>query len=218
MIKAVIFDFDGLLADTEIISYRIYKTILERYGHSFSMEEYAQTYSGKTEKENIGHMMHAYSLPVSFDECFLSEQETEKELFEKGVELKPGVLTLLKYLNSRRYKIAIATSSDRERAMKILKKHCLHAFFMTGVFAEDIRHCKPDPEIFLKAAEKLGENPENCLVLEDSEAGIQAACIAGMKVICVPDMKRPDDVYLDKCIAVKDTLDEVIDILDDHPL
>ena len=218
MIKAVIFDFDGLLVDTEIISYRIYKTILEKYSHSFSMEEYARNYSGKTEKENIRNLIDTYRLPLSFDECFSLEQETEKELFEKGVELKPGALKLLRYLNEKRYKIAIATSSDRERAMKILKNHCLYSYFMAGVFAEDISHCKPDPEIFLKAAEKLNEYPECCLVLEDSEAGIQAACNAGMKVICVPDMKRPDDVYLDKCLAVKDTLDEVIDILDDHPL
>lgn len=218
MIKAVIFDFDGLLVDTEIISYRIYKTILETYSHSFSMEEYARNYSGKTEKENIRNLIDTYRLPLSFDECFSLEQETEKELFEKGVELKPGALKLLKYLNEKRYKIAIATSSDRERAMKILRKHCLNAFFMTGVFAEDISHCKPDPEIFLKAAEKLNEDPRCCLVLEDSEAGILAAFNAGMKIVCIPDMKKPDGVYLDKCLAAKDTLDEVISVLNDHLL
>ena len=215
MIKAVIFDFDGLLADTEVISFNVYEKILKRYGHSFSKEEYAQDYSGKTEENNIRRLIDTYSLPLSFDECYLLEQETEKELLEKGVRLKPGAVKLLEYLIANRYKTAIATSSTRERAMKVLREYCIHPYFWTCVFAENISHCKPDPEIFLKAAEKLGEDPENCLVLEDSEAGIQAAFNAGMKVICIPDMKRPDDVFLEKCLAIKDTLDEVINVLED---
>ena len=68
---------------------------------------------------------------------------------------------------------------------------------------------KPFPDIFLKVSEKLNESPENCLVIEDSESGIQAAFLAGMKVICVPDLKIPDRKYLDKTILVTSSLDKV---------
>ena len=92
--------------------------------------------------------------------------------------------------------------------------HGIEQYFQAGVFAEDLTKSKPDPEVFLKAAEKLGRQPEECLVLEDSAAGIQAASSANIPVICIPDLKEPSEEYLKKTEKVYTVLTEVIEYLE----
>ena len=116
MIKAVIFDLDGLLANTEIISYRIYQDMLAKYNFSFSIEYYAQNYSGKSEKNNLTSIIALFELPMRLEEGYKYVEKREMELLEKGVELKSGAKELLQYLISNNYKIGLATSSKRERA------------------------------------------------------------------------------------------------------
>lgn len=213
MINAVIFDFDGLLVDTEIVSYQVYVEILTKFGHTLSIEDYAQTYSGKTEINNVTHLIETYQLPWTLEEGLMQVSLIEKRLLAQGVALKPGAKELLLFLKQNRCKAALATSSTAGRALPILNAHSAADFFDEFIFAGDIQKGKPDPEGFLKACEKLGERPENCLVLEDSEAGIQAANAAGIPVICIPDMKRPSQQRLDQTAAVLDSLDQVIQYL-----
>lgn len=213
MIKAVIFDFDGLVVDTEIVSYRIYKELLQQYGYEYTIEQYAKDYSGKTEIANITRLINTYHLPWSVNEGMNLVFQTEERILKEGVELKKGVRELLNYLKDNNYGIALATSSTAERAFSIMNHHDIKKYFEAFVFAEDVSNSKPNPEIFLKAAEKLGDNCLNCLVLEDSEAGIEAANNAGIQVICVPDMKKPDQIHVDKTTAVLQSLLEVIDFL-----
>ena len=213
MTKAIIFDLDGLLIDSEIISYKIYKEILKKYGHKYSVEEYAANYSGKTEVKNVTRLIADYGLPLTFEQVFAQVQEIEQQLIREGVNLKPGAKELLACLKENHYKTAIATSSKKERALTILKQHNVVECFDQFVFAEDISRSKPDPDVFLKACSKLVENPESCLVLEDSEAGIQAAHAANIPVICIPDMKVPSANYLEMTEAILKSLDEVINYL-----
>ena len=212
-LKAVIFDFDGLLVDTEIVSYRIYKELLKPYGCSFEMKEYSDHYSGKTEINNVTQLIENYDLDWSIEEGLDRVLEKEKEILSEGVELKKGARELLSYLKQNKYLTAIATSSTKDRAMDILEDNGIADLFDEFVFAEDIQRSKPDPEVFLKAAEKLKAKPEECLVLEDSQTGIEAAVRAHMSVICIPDMKKPDDEHLKQTIAVKEDLLSVIDFL-----
>lgn len=213
MIKAVIFDLDGLLIDTEIVSYRIYKELLKEYGYSFSVEEYSSTYSGKTEVMNVTTLIETYHLPWTVEQGLREVLKAEERMIAEGIDLKAGAKELLTYLKENQYKTAIATSSTRDRALMILNQHEFAGYFDEFVFAEDITRSKPDPEGYLKACDRLGEKPENCLVLEDSEAGILAAYSAGIPVICIPDMKIPAKEYLDKTMLVLKALDEVIKIL-----
>lgn len=215
MIKGIIFDFDGLLADTEIVSYKIYKTILEKYGHDYTKQDYSQGYSGKTEVINVNNLINTYRLPLEFDACFKLVIDTEKELLKQGVDLKPGAIELLSFLKEKSIKTIIASSSTRDRALGILRQHDIESMFDDFVFAEDISHSKPDPEIFLKAKDKLGLNNDECFVIEDSENGIEAGYRAGIPVICVPDMKMPKDEYLHKTRYVVRTLDEIISVLNE---
>ena len=210
---SIIFDFDGLLVDTEIISYRIYKEILNNYGIGFNQKDYSEYFSGKTEEANVNNIINKYNLPLTVEEMLEKIITKEKYLHSLGVDLKRGALELLNFLNQNHYKISIASSSTKNRAIKILKDNNIYNLFNIFVFAENINKSKPDPEIFLKACELMKEKPNNCIVLEDSEAGIEAANNANIDVICIPDMKRPDDNHLSKTLKVFDSLLEVIDFL-----
>ena len=212
--KAIIFDFDGLLVDTEIISFKVYQKLLADYGFSFSKEEYAKHYSGKTEAANVARLIDTYHLPWTQQEGFNQVVEIEKRFIAEGVELKQGANQLLTYLKNKGLKAALATSSTKDRAMDILQKHEIHQFFDAFVFSEDVQRSKPDPEVFLKACEKLDIAHDEAIVLEDSENGILAAWQAQIPVICIPDMKKPAQSFLDKTLAAANTLEDVIDYLE----
>lgn len=195
MKNTVIFDLDGLLIDSETISYRIYRDLAGEYHKDISMEEYVHNYSGKTEIRNMQTLIGVHGLPVSLEEGLAFAQKREKEYFRKGVALKQGARELLSYLKRRQYKIILASSSTKERAVGVLSRNGIGAFFDGMVFGEDVERGKPYPDIFEKACEYAGEPPQSCLVLEDSEAGIQAAYAAGIDVICIPDMKEPGEEF-----------------------
>ena len=216
MTKAVIFDLDGLLVDTELIAYQIYKDILEKYGYQFTKEEYSQDYSGKSMSVNVPHVIETYRLPWTVEKGLEEVMRAEERLLTYGVELKSGARELLAFLKGNQYGIAMASSSIRDRALNILRENGVLDYFDQFVFGKEVEKGKPYPDIFLKACEKLGQRPEDCLVLEDSEAGIQAANAAGIPVICVPDMKRPDRRLLDRAAAVLDSLDQVIQYLSEE--
>ena len=209
MIKAVIFDLDGLLVDTEIISFKIYEEMLSSFNISFSQQEYARNYSGKTEITIITNLIQSFHLPWSIDEGLSKCLEIEERLLNQGVALKTGAYELIEYLKDNHYKTALASSSTKERAFKLLDQHNIRNLFDEFVFAEDVSHSKPHPEVFFKACNKLILNPEECVVLEDSENGILAAHHADIPVICIPDMKTPSYYHLNLCTKVFHTLHEV---------
>ena len=213
MIKAVIFDMDGLLIDSEKIMYQINQDILKLYGCVFALEDYAENYSGKTAAANMMHLIEQFHLPMSVQEG-LKQMETREENYRKqGIALQPGAKELLEYLKKNHYKIALATSSTKERALEILNNNHIAGYFEDMVFGPEVKRSKPYPDVFLQACEKLKESPKECLVLEDSEAGIQAAHAAEIPVICVPDVKKPGDEFVRLTIDVKNSLYEVIDFL-----
>ena len=212
MKKAVIFDLDGLLIDSEVISHRLYDELLHRYGKSVTVAEYARDYSGKTGVANMTNVIARYNLPITVEEGLTWEVAREKELLQ-DVQLKPGAAALLSWLKTEGVAVVLATSSVRERAVEVLTRLGVVQYFDDMVFGTEIERGKPWPDIFLKACEKAQEKPENCLVLEDSEAGVQAACAAGIPVICIPDMKRPGEEILQGAVGVMESLEHVEDFL-----
>lgn len=193
---AVIFDWDGLLIDSEVVSHQLMDELLRQYGYSLTKAEYARIYSGKTGIGNMTHMIETYHLPLTVAEGMAWEAKREAELLPT-VRLKPGGAALL------------ATSSKRDRAVDILTRLGVVQYFDDMVFGTEIERGKPYPDISLKAAEKAHAAPADCLVLEDSEAGIQAAHAAGIDVICVPDMKTPAAEFQQMTAAVLKSLDDV---------
>ena len=211
---AVIFDLDGLLADTEIISLKVYQELLEDFGIPFTEETYSREYSGHREEENVQRFLDTYDLPWNFDQTLEKVYELEAQILAKGVNLKKGAKNLLAFLQREGIPIALATSSVESRARMILDSNGILSLFDHLVFAKDVKRNKPYPDIFLKACSDLNVLPENCLVLEDSEAGIEAAYRAGIPVICIPDLKMPAQSFLNKTEQVFQDLDAVRDYLE----
>ena len=212
--EAVIFDLDGLLADTEIISLKVYQELLRDFGIPFTEETYSRDYSGHREEENVQRFLNTYDLPWNFDQTLAKVYELEAQILAKGVNLKKGAKNLLTYLQREGIPIALATSSVESRARMILDSNGILSLFDYLVFAKDVKRSKPYPDIFLKACSDLNVLPENCLVLEDSEAGIEAASRAGIPVICIPDLKIPAQYFLNKTEQVFQDLDAVTDYLE----
>lgn len=211
---AVIFDLDGLLADTEIISLKVYQELLKDFGIPFTEETYSREYSGHREEENVQRFLDNYDLPWNFDQTLEKVYELEARILAKGVNLKKGAKNLLAFLQREGIPIALATSSVESRARMILDSNGIRSLFDHLVFAKDVKRSKPYPDIFLKACSDLNVLPENCLVLEDSEAGIEAAYRAGIPVICIPDLKMPAQSFLNKTEQVFQDLDAVRDYLE----
>lgn len=210
MKKAVIFDLDGLLVDSERITYKLYNELFGTYGQHISWEEYIHEYCGRTAVGNMSKMIEEYNLPITLEQGITYMKMGEKKYIEQGIALKPGAVELLSYLKRNNIQILLASSSTKERAIGILTKNGIDAFFDYMVFGTEVKKGKPYPDIFEKACEYAKEQPKDCLVLEDSEAGIQAAYAAGVDVICIPDMKMPDSRYYKMMTAKLESLDEVI--------
>ena len=211
---AVIFDLDGLLADTEIISLKVYQELLKDFGIPFTEETYSREYSGHREDENVQRFLDTYDLPWNFDQTLEKVYELEARILVNGVNLKKGAKNLLAFLQREGIPIALATSSVESRARMILDSNGILSLFDHLVFAKDVKRSKPYPDIFLKTCSDLNVLPENCLVLEDSEAGIEAAYRAGIPVICIPDLKMPAQSFLNKTEQVFQDLDAVRDYLE----
>ena len=149
---------------------------------------------------------------------FLKLRGRKQEIFvkmlrEMEMPVKPGVKELLTYLREKGYKIAMATASAREYSMDNLRLAGIDEFFDHVITGDMVKEAKPNPEIFLKAAEALGEKPENCLVLEDSLNGVEAGIKGGFVTVMVPDLTQPDEELRQRVDRVCGSLLEVRDWL-----
>lgn len=124
MIKAIIFDFDGLMVDTEMISYKCYQTLLKDYGISFSLDDYTKEYPGTCARMAIQKFKKRYQIPCETEEALHTIDCLEQQFIkEDGVLLKPGLRELLTYLKKAGYQDVVATSSLKNRALHILNAH-----------------------------------------------------------------------------------------------
>ncbi len=211
MIKAVIFDLDGVVIDSEPIAYGILQELAGFYGHSIPLKDYTTKYLGRTVAKGMETMVNSFNLPISPDELFSKYAQKEKIKNHEGIPLKSGVVELLTYLKENGYKTIVASSSTRERAVKILGDNGILKYFDDLVFGYEVQRGKPFPDIFLKACDKLSIEKNEAIIIEDSEAGIDAGFSAGIPVICIPDMKLPDKEHLRKTAFVMNSLFDVIE-------
>lgn len=182
-IKAVIFDMDGVLIDSENILGEYYITQLKSLGAPASIED-MEALRGANHKTFWSYFVEKYQIPEP-DEKHKHEIRLEFIEFLKTRKATPipGAKELLEYLKKNNIHLAVASSASTVRLTAQLEIIELHKYFAVTVSGQEITHGKPHPEIFLKAAEKLNVNPKDCLVIEDATRGIEAAKKAEMKVV-----------------------------------
>lgn len=211
-IKAAIFDMDGLMLDTEGVERDTFRRAATEFGYSVPDEIYLQVV-GRTGKDAQQIFCSALGDAFPFDEIRIRWREyVDHHVTTCGVRHKAGLLDLLSLMESRSLPKAVATSTRRVRALRLLGQSNLLSRFDVVVAADDISRGKPDPEIFLTAAQRLDVRPEECIVFEDSGPGIRAAHAAGMLAILVPDLVMPVDEVCRLAYRVCNSLDDARDL------
>lgn len=209
MIKAIIFDMDGLMIDSERVTFECYQERLKDMNLTMD-EEFYKTLLGKPIKGIYQRFYDVYGNDFPIENVIQDVHQLMAERFEtEGVPVKKGLVELLHYLKDNNYKTIVATSSNRDRVDKILSQAKITEFFDDSICGDEVTKGKPNPEVFLKSCQKLGVNVDEAIVLEDSEAGIQASYDANIKVICIPDMKYPEKQYEEKTFKILKDLTEV---------
>ncbi|MCQ2471128.1 MAG: HAD family phosphatase [Clostridia bacterium] len=213
MIKAVVFDMDGLLIDSERVTFSMFQKMANEMGKEIT-EEFYCTLLGICLAESKQILKEKYGGDI-FD---ITDVHNNMVAFyeENGVPVKVGARELLEMLKKDGIKCAVASSSDKEWVQKMMEYTGLGKYFQYFVCGNEVKKAKPAPEIFLTACEKLGVDPADALVLEDAKSGIEAANNAGIPVICVPDMIYPDEAYAKMTYKIMDSLLQVKSFLEEN--
>ena len=189
-VTAVIFDMDGLMLDTERIALAVWRQAAADLGFTLD-DEVAGRMVGRTSATNRLMLQMTFGETFSYDELAeLADSRYRETLDRDGVPRKDGLIELLDFLQSRDIPRAVATSTARDLARHKLVQAGVGVYFDVVVGGNEVTHGKPAPDIFLRAAERLGKLPAECVVLEDSGPGIHAASAAGMVTILIPDVGR----------------------------
>lgn len=186
-IKAVIFDLDGVIVSTDDYHYRAWKRIANEEGIYFD-REINERLRGVSRVDSLEIILEKSSKEYSQEEKYLLAERKNniyRELLNELTQrdILPGVMAVLNMLKENGIKISIGSSS--KNTMFILDKINLNGFFDSIADGTQITKSKPDPEVFLLAADKLGVSSVNCLVVEDSDVGVEAALAVNMKVLAV---------------------------------
>ena len=193
-IKAVIFDMDGLLLDTEGVYTEVTQIISDRYGGRAFDWQFKQNTIGLGAYDLASYIVGALELPISPETFLELRTPLMNERFPRASAMA-GAERLVRHLSAKGVPIAVGTSSSRHYFdLKISRHREWFALFDAIVTADDpqVGAAKPAPDIFLVAAERLGVAPADCLVFEDSPFGVTAAKAAGMFAVAVPDPAMPD--------------------------
>jgi HAD superfamily hydrolase (TIGR01509 family) len=188
---AVIFDMDGLMLDTERLAPRAWSDAATAVGVDFDLALIAPMV-GRNFRDCATLIVDRHGPDFPTADLMRAWHVAYDAIVEReGIALKPGLLALLDWLEAEGIPKAVATSTRRDRAQAKLAQTALLPRFVALIGGDEVANGKPAPDIFLAAAERLGENAAGCLVLEDSEPGVRAALAAGMTPIMVPDMHPP---------------------------
>jgi HAD superfamily hydrolase (TIGR01509 family) len=185
MISAVCFDLDGLMFNTEHVFFASAEELLSRRGLPMTRDA-MNAMLGRRPLESFQNLVELLRLQES-PAALLDESRTIfYDLLDSRLEPMPGLWELLDRIEAKGLPKGVATSSPRDYLEHMLGRFQLQPRFPVTLTAEDVTHGKPHPEIYLNAAQSLGVNPENMLVLEDSHAGTKAAVAAGAFVVSIP--------------------------------
>jgi HAD superfamily hydrolase (TIGR01509 family) len=211
-VRAVVFDLDGVIVNTEELYRDAVIAAAEAAGRQMQLEAYLSTL-GLPDADVRLRLKQWYGDDFDSEALLNGASQRFRALLETELRLKLGVVELLDVLDERTLPRAIATSARHEWVARYLKFHGLGNRFDAIIAYGDYSRAKPHPEPFLKAAQRLGVDPAFCLAIEDSAHGARSAIDAGMMTVVVPDLLRPPPDVESSCVMVAETLLEVCKIL-----
>ena len=208
--KAVVFDLDGTLIDSEALVLEAYMAAADRHGVPFTHDQFLSLV-GRHRQHSEMKMREYFGQAFPLQEFYATVGEF---VGDKHAPLKPGVAALLDRLEASATPFALATSSGPGWVEKHFRAHDFTRRFHSVITREDVTNGKPHPEPYLKASTMLGHRPDDVLAIEDSPTGVASAHAAGLMTIMIPDLIQPDDETRARVVHVGKSLDEVLGLLD----
>lgn len=202
MLKEIIFDLDGILVDTEYLQRRGWVEVLKPYGISLSKQKYFK-YAGKRGDIIESELIKDFQLSINKESLIVPKEKMIKEWIKsQKLKLMPYARETIEFFINRDIKVAVAGGAPRDEVIIKLKRTKLYSFFKTIVSGSDVKKGKPNPDIYLLAVKKLGLRPENYLVFEDTQYGLEAAKSAGLFCLAIPnefsekqDFSKADGIF-----------------------
>lgn len=210
--KAIIFDMDGVIINSEPLHFKIEKELLEKLGGNISDEE-LQSFAGTTDYNMWSKFKEMFKLKPSVEELI----EAKKERFMKRideVELVDNFMDFMLSAYEEGYILAIASSNNRRIVNAVVEKFQLGKYMKFIISGEEVNKGKPDPEIFLTAAKKINVDPSNCIVIEDATNGVKAAKAAGMNCIALKNLDSGNQDLSEADLIIEDFKELNLDILE----
>lgn len=183
--RLAIFDFDGLMVNSEQVIYDALKKLFDKYRKNLTWDYFAR-HIGTPVDISLPQFHKDYSLPMLYDNFLIERNKVIKKAIESDLRLMPGLIPLLHYLKERSFKLSIATSAKRKYLENILTKYNIEHYFKYIVTIEEVKRGKPHPDLFLAALTQSNVSSQDAFILEDSPSGIQAAKEAGVMSIAIP--------------------------------
>jgi len=204
--KAVIWDMDGVIADTGPYHFKAWQMIFQERAVNFTRKDFNRQF-GQRNDTIIRHTLGEQLLQNEVDAIAHEKEEAFRKLIRQNVQSLPGAISLMKSLADYGFKIALASSAPMENIHLVTESLGINNCFQAIVYGREVTDGKPSPQAFLLAAEKLGVEPEHCIVIEDAIAGVTACKSAGMRCIAVTNT-HPGDKLAEADLIV-DTLETI---------
>ncbi len=215
-IKAVIFDMDGTISDSENIAKDVLTSLMQKQGYPFYFEQFVNVI-GINKNQSIKYLSTFTHNDMISDQILTTSGKIMNEYLKQGkISLKKGAMDLINWLKQHNFPIALATSAPMEKIYYTFNGNGYQVPFTHIVTGDMVKKSKPDPQIFLLASEKMNVPIENCLVIEDSYNGIKAALNAHAIPCMVPDLLQPNEEIIKENVIIKNDLTLVKSLLEKY--